>query len=662
MQFKFILFLPFQIPLLGLNFNISCTTDNYLLDFREFDLEGSSTETYILPKDELTLIQLVLRDFDKDKVCTFCLKPLCLQYPIKQEDISRFWYRMCRHRLYRHRILVDDNEYVFCTKVDEYLKANNLVDRILIARRLLKEFFENSALKTKLFYYRYVVQSNKLDWFEHLMVEIMADFNVPHLCFPCLSTTESKFYCLRQCEIDFNTRYKECVLLETLLSYLGLAVNIKDSLRFLRIFNLPYRALNEQTFTSLRKLARQDNLSVTQVAISFVGRMRLGDSSYAPECDHPLRRWSSGLIHLVNSINRCHDVLSGAADDSLLASGTANSLMTIDDAVKSVCQCIRVSCSILRKPGVVDESMHGKMKTTINFSEIPTVYDSLVKRIYQLSSTNIISNMCRNTPDRPLHAGGSLRGRGAFKLIRILLVTESERLKIASTKYPNSLSTTNSSYSFNDCSNTPPNHLKKSNTPTTNGRTCKLLPMFMSPSTPIVNKSSPFTSDHISPQIKMNDENKFPPMPKRTLMSHYQSNLEWVSGHCFPLVSYADSIDETSSLPFWQVVSENSQSNISFINSGYSEHGTPTKFSSLKNKRSRTLFTEENVKISGVGDVRTDLLIKRSSKRDSQEVNRYERSQQTIKHSNQRKSQSKKTSSANNNRQRQRSLLEFLKY
>ncbi|VDP87053.1 unnamed protein product [Schistosoma mattheei] len=113
---------------------------------------------------------------------------------------------------------------------------------------------------------------------------------------------------------------------------------------------------------------------------------------------------------------------------------------------------------------------------------------------------------------QPLYAGGSLRGRGAFKLIRILLVTESERLKIASTKYPNSLSTTNSSYSFNDCSNTPPNHLKKSNTPTTDGRTCKLLPMFMSPSTPIVNKSSPFTSDHISPQIKMNDENKFPPM------------------------------------------------------------------------------------------------------------------------------------------------------
>uniref|UniRef100_A0A095A2I6 Uncharacterized protein n=1 Tax=Schistosoma haematobium TaxID=6185 RepID=A0A095A2I6_SCHHA len=40
---------------------------------QEFDLEGSLTETYILPKDELTLIQLVLRDFDKDKVCTFAL-------------------------------------------------------------------------------------------------------------------------------------------------------------------------------------------------------------------------------------------------------------------------------------------------------------------------------------------------------------------------------------------------------------------------------------------------------------------------------------------------------------------------------------------------------------------------------------------------------------
>ncbi|XP_018653811.1 hypothetical protein Smp_169580.1 [Schistosoma mansoni] len=585
---------------------------------QEFDLEGCSTETYILPKDELTLIQLVLRDLDKDK------------YPIKQEDISRFWYRMCRYRLYRHRILVDDNEYVFCTKVEEYLKVNNLVDRILIARRLLEEFFENSALKTKLFYYHYIVQSNKLDWFEHLMVEIMADFN-------------------------------ECVLLETLLSYLGLAVNIKDSLRFLRIFNLPYRGLNEQSFTSLRKLARQDNLSVTQVAISFVGRMRLGDSSYAPECDHPLRRWSSGLIHLVDSINKCHDVLSGVADDSLLASGTANSLMTVDDAVKSVCQCIHVSCSILRKPGVIDGSMHEKMKTTINFSEIPDVCDSLIKRIYQLSSTNIISNMCCDTPDRPLHAGGTVRGRGAFKLIRVLLVTESERLKIASTKYSNSLLTTTSPYSFNDCSNTPQNHLTKSNTPTTDGRTCKLLQMFMSPSTPIVKKLSPFICDHISPQIQMNDENKFPSIPKRTVMSHYQSNLEWVSGHCSPLVSYAYSINETSSLPCWQVVNEDSRSNISFIKSNYSEHGTPTKLSSLKNKRSRTLFTEDNGKISGVGSVRPDLLISRSSKRESQEVTRYERrSQQTIQHSNHRKSQLKKISSVNNDRQ-QRSLLEFFK-
>ncbi|KAH8863061.1 peptidyl-prolyl cis-trans isomerase-like 4 [Schistosoma japonicum] len=501
---------------------------------QEFDLEGSSTETYVLPKDEVTLIQLVLRDFDKT------------MYPVRQEeDILQFWYRMCRYRLYQHRQLVDDNEYAFCNKVEEYLKANNLVDRILIARRLLVEFFENTALKSKLFYQSYIVHSNKLDWFEYLMVEIMAGFNVPNLCFPYLSTTaKRKFYCFRQCEVDFNTKYKECILLETLLSYLGLAVNIKDCLRLLRIFNLPYRALDEQTFTALRKLARKDNLSVTQVAISFVGRLRLGESTYAPGSNHPLHQWSSGLIHLVDSLNKCHDILSGAADDSLLAAGIANSPMSVDGAVKSVSQCIRTTCSILRKPGVVDKNMHEKIKATINLSEIPDVCESLIKRICQLSSTT------------PLLAGGSVRGRGAYKLIRVLLVTESERLKInSSVKHPTNLldPTTTSPCTLDELPSknsprTPLNHLfPRSNTPTTDGRTCKLLQMFISPSTPIVNHfSSPcITSEDTSSGAHVNDENHFLSM------------------------------------------------------------GTPTKkLSRLRsNRRSRTLFTDNSTKIINVNDV-----------------------------------------------------------
>ncbi|CAH8638680.1 unnamed protein product [Heterobilharzia americana] len=307
---------------------------------QEFDMEGSSTETYLLPKDELMLIQLVLREVDKT--------------PVKQgEDLLQFWYRICRYRLYQHRTLISDDEYTFCLKVEEYLMANNLVDRIRVAHRLLVEFMENAALKRKLFYPRYIVQSNKLDWFEYLVVEMMADFKLPHLSFAFLPTNKSNFHCSHQCEIDFNIRYKECVILETLLSYLGLAVNIKDSLRLLRIFNQPYRGLDEHAFTTLRKLARQDNLSVTQVAVSFVGRLRLGDSSYAPEGNHPLRQWSSGLIHLVDSLNRSHDILSGAADDNLLASGSASSLMSVDGAVQSVSQCLRASCRILRNPGLV---------------------------------------------------------------------------------------------------------------------------------------------------------------------------------------------------------------------------------------------------------------------------------------------------------------------
>ncbi|CAH8873587.1 unnamed protein product [Trichobilharzia szidati] len=619
---------------------------------QEFDLEESSTETYLLPKDELTLIRLVLREFEK------------LQNPMKEDHLV-FWFRICRYRLYRDRSLVSDDEYEFCLKIEEYLVSNNLVDRVLIARRLLVEFVENITLKLKLFYPQYIVQSNKLDWFEYLVVEMLADFKVPHLSFAYLSTTESNFYYCHQCKIDFNVRYKECVNLETLLSYLGLAVNIKDSLRLLKIFNLPYRGLNEHTFTALRKIAQCDNLSVTQVAVSFVGRLRLGDSSYAPESNHPLRQWSSGLIHLVDSLNSCHDILSGAADDSLLAAGSANSLMSVDDAVQSVSQCLRASCRILRKPGIVDKAVHKEVKPIVNLTKLSSVCDDLVKRIRKLSSTIIVSKMCCDTPDRPAIAGGSVRGRAAYKLIRLLLVTESERLRSNSVEFNNSAASpviqNNELPNKDDCSTTPLSQLSKSDTPTTDGRTCRLLQMFISPSTPLVNNLKPVVRNIPSPQDRMNDENCFVPMPKRIVMSHYQSNLEWVSSHCSPLVTHSFSIDETKSLPCWNIQNEDSQSNASFTKedkdlNGYSEPGTPTKLFRKQNRRSRALFTEENSE-SDAKTAQCNTLL--NSKVTSNQIAKSRGIQNTKKSTNQKKRSKTVLCTVSSNKQR--SLLEFFK-
>ncbi|CAH8873589.1 unnamed protein product [Trichobilharzia szidati] len=483
---------------------------------QEFDLEESSTETYLLPKDELTLIRLVLREFEK------------LQNPMKEDHLV-FWFRICRYRLYRDRSLVSDDEYEFCLKIEEYLVSNNLVDRVLIARRLLVEFVENITLKLKLFYPQYIVQSNKLDWFEYLVVEMLADFKVPHLSFAYLSTTESNFYYCHQCKIDFNVRYKECVNLETLLSYLGLAVNIKDSLRLLKIFNLPYRGLNEHTFTALRKIAQCDNLSVTQPAI----------------------------------------------------------------------------------------------------------------------------------------AGGSVRGRAAYKLIRLLLVTESERLRSNSVEFNNSAASpviqNNELPNKDDCSTTPLSQLSKSDTPTTDGRTCRLLQMFISPSTPLVNNLKPVVRNIPSPQDRMNDENCFVPMPKRIVMSHYQSNLEWVSSHCSPLVTHSFSIDETKSLPCWNIQNEDSQSNASFTKedkdlNGYSEPGTPTKLFRKQNRRSRALFTEENSE-SDAKTAQCNTLL--NSKVTSNQIAKSRGIQNTKKSTNQKKRSKTVLCTVSSNKQR--SLLEFFK-
>ncbi|CAH8873583.1 unnamed protein product [Trichobilharzia szidati] len=563
---------------------------------QEFDLEESSTETYLLPKDELTLIRLVLREFEK------------LQNPMKEDHLV-FWFRICRYRLYRDRSLVSDDEYEFCLKIEEYLVSNNLVDRVLIARRLLVEFVENITLKLKLFYPQYIVQSNKLDWFEYLVVEMLADFKVPHLSFAYLSTTESNFYYCHQCKIDFNVRYK--------------------------------------------------------VAVSFVGRLRLGDSSYAPESNHPLRQWSSGLIHLVDSLNSCHDILSGAADDSLLAAGSANSLMSVDDAVQSVSQCLRASCRILRKPGIVDKAVHKEVKPIVNLTKLSSVCDDLVKRIRKLSSTIIVSKMCCDTPDRPAIAGGSVRGRAAYKLIRLLLVTESERLRSNSVEFNNSAASpviqNNELPNKDDCSTTPLSQLSKSDTPTTDGRTCRLLQMFISPSTPLVNNLKPVVRNIPSPQDRMNDENCFVPMPKRIVMSHYQSNLEWVSSHCSPLVTHSFSIDETKSLPCWNIQNEDSQSNASFTKedkdlNGYSEPGTPTKLFRKQNRRSRALFTEENSE-SDAKTAQCNTLL--NSKVTSNQIAKSRGIQNTKKSTNQKKRSKTVLCTVSSNKQR--SLLEFFK-
>ncbi|CAH8638695.1 unnamed protein product [Heterobilharzia americana] len=212
--------------------------------------------------------------------------------------------------------------------------------------------------------------------------------------------------------------------------------------------------------------------------------------------------------------------------------------------------------------------------------------------------------MCCDTPDRPAILGGSVRGRAAYKLIRLLLVSESERSRSNLTKPINPLLSPHvlsSDVPSNNCSTTPSNRLLKLDTPTTDGRTCKLLKMFASPSTPVIRSLSPGAKDQPPLQDQMNDENSSIPVPKRIVMSYYQSNLEWVSGHCSPLVTHSFSIDEANSLPSWSIVNEDSQSNISFakdnnLNSGYSEPGTPTKLPKMPNRRSRTLFTEENTK------------------------------------------------------------------
>ncbi|KAF7241983.1 hypothetical protein EG68_10234 [Paragonimus skrjabini miyazakii] len=489
---------------------------------QQFDLERNSTETLLHPRDELTCFKLVLREHEA----------------VFDEDPFTMWPRLCRKRVYRENMDCSELD-TLANEVEDQLNAFNLVDRTSLVRRVLVEFQNNVELKQTLFNADYLVCSRLLDWFELLTLELLVVYRMSRIRFSFSDSHENPFFYFRQCTSDFLPHYKKCPITDVLLSYLGLAVNIKDPIRLLRLINRPKRGLDHSTFNALRQLAKETNLSATQVAMSFINRCQLGASHTSQTSDADiLRPWRSGLNHLVDCLAKCQDALCGALDETVLVHTSSENRMSLDDAFLAVNQCIQAAGRALQKPliGALKCPNDEDYDVVFTKAKIQEAADALCNKLRRLVSSDTMALPCGDTPGRPLLHGGSLLGRAAFRLARLLLVFCDE----CADDFGDSNTEGESVERGVLCSSTdmftptgrPP---VASQTPTTTGRSDHLFRMLISPQTPLQSNSK-VGGGHteevendppITTQRSLSELDEALTMPERPVFSRYQTDLDW---------------------------------------------------------------------------------------------------------------------------------------
>uniref|UniRef100_A0A2C9LY01 PCNA-interacting partner n=1 Tax=Biomphalaria glabrata TaxID=6526 RepID=A0A2C9LY01_BIOGL len=97
-------------------------------------------------------------------------------------------------------------------------------------------------------------------------------------------------------------------------SYLHLLVNSRSQLAFARVFNIPERELDHMAFTHLKHEASRSGLSMYQTLSSYMRRIHLGGSGYAPSQDNPLMQYVKGLGMLLDLTQKLQTVVEEELD------------------------------------------------------------------------------------------------------------------------------------------------------------------------------------------------------------------------------------------------------------------------------------------------------------------------------------------------------------
>ncbi|VUZ43429.1 unnamed protein product, partial [Hymenolepis diminuta] len=358
----------------------------------------------------------------------------------------------------------------------------------------------------------YVVLSSQLTWFEHLVVSLLIEIQIPNIRFS--KTPDMKpFLSLQQCSVIRERFLEPEPISRSLLAYLAVAVNIKNTIDLPLVINRPFRGFSRSFFSTLRRVSTNASMLPGQLILSYPACMTASAATSTLRIDDAklLKPFALSLEHLASTIRTCQDALSGFLDDDAsLASSSQFGSMSMEAAADAVRACLTVAMKTFTRP----PSLGKDPENTWPMKDIKAAKNALNKRLEELISSPIVKggeNLISSTPDRPIYAGGSLQGRAAYRLARLFLVYEATR-QVAP---PRSL---DMSTITPQC--TPISH-----------RTFNAF--FESPApqdrTPQVPKSTP--TNTLNKTISTTSKAKKTPeqAPKRRLHARYQSNLDWAT-------------------------------------------------------------------------------------------------------------------------------------
>ncbi|VDL98202.1 unnamed protein product [Schistocephalus solidus] len=227
--------------------------------------------------------------------------------------VHQLWPELCRRRLGLSETSAEDA--ALQQNVAQFMRSCNLIDRVHLLYSLLQEFASDTTLKEAVFGATYVVTSPLLSWFEMDQIQ------------------------------------------RTLLAYLSVAVNVKNTLDLALVINRPFRGFGRSFFSTLRRVAKKTGILPGQVVISFPACMTESAATSTVKEDGRLVPYAAALNHLADTIRACQDALSGfsAEDESgascaMAASCSATSSMSPLAALQAIEACLTVAAKTFSKP------------------------------------------------------------------------------------------------------------------------------------------------------------------------------------------------------------------------------------------------------------------------------------------------------------------------
>ncbi|KAL7057629.1 hypothetical protein AAHC03_017126 [Spirometra sp. Aus1] len=219
--------------------------------YNSFSPDTNPFETIISPHDEEAILQLVLSEgHSSGKVPSFL--------------IHEIWLELCRRRLGLSATSAEDEPLQ--QDVTQFMRSRNLIDRVHLLCSLLNEFTSNATLKEAVFGATYVVTSHLLSWFEWLVLSLLIEAGVPTLKFECFSSSnELPFFHLQQCHLVRESFVQTDQIQRTLLAYLSVAVNVKNTLDLALVVNRPFRGFGRSFFSTLRRVSKKTGILPGQV-------------------------------------------------------------------------------------------------------------------------------------------------------------------------------------------------------------------------------------------------------------------------------------------------------------------------------------------------------------------------------------------------------------